>query len=567
MKKILIFVVALSLMITTTVSAGGWDFNNSSDWAVEELENSMMSGIAPMEYDNYQRNITRAEFSELVMNLFYQTTEDYPTAASDTTFVDTQDYNVLMAYQVGVIKGKGNGIFAPNDAVTRQEMAIMMKRAIDSMGITYTATDGVLTVSDKAKVSSWAVDGVDFAFEEGFMKGDGINFNPLSTTSVEQGVIIVNRVYEKYRNLLFNEPNDYTQGYTASVTSEGLQVTYNNNNKSEMVIDYSEFTPLRSGSSMQFGQIKDITTIGEDLSNIYFLDGINRLFSYSLDNGTCYQYLSSYGGALDVQQYKVVSSGEYYGFVAVETLGFGATKSVMYAYDRDGKYIGDLEMMTDLNYQIGELYTQQEEEENKFAIKVTDAINFTGEFDADEELMYFFSSANHYSFVDNGIGYLRMYPYLYDNDTYNGPIGRVGVGSNTQISYNGYGGIYEVDMQFNTEIGNGGIVFNLRNASDGNDNYTGYYVGVSPDKDVVMIGKSQWDWTNLKEVSLGYDLDTSDTVTLKVVKNGTEISVYIDGTRYISITDDTHMDDGGFGVRTWNSDVTYSNFTITPLPY
>lgn len=567
MKKVLAILVTLIFITSTTASAGGWDFSNSSDWAIEELEGAMINGIAPMEYDNYQRNITRAEFAELVMNLFYQTTGAYPTAASYSTFTDTQDNNILMAYQLGVIKGKGNGIFAPNDAVTRQEMAIMMKRAIDSMGITYTAVDGVLTVSDKAKIATWAVDGVDFAFEKGFMKGDGINFNPLATTPIEQGVIIVNRVYEEYRNVVSNEPNDFTQGYTTKVTNEGLQVTYNNSNKSEIVISYSKSTPIKSGGAMHFSQVKDIKTIDKDLSKIYFLDGMNRLFSYDIDNGTCYQYSSSYGGALNVQKYQVISTGKYYGFVAVETLGYGATKSDMYAYNRGGEYIGDLEMMTDLNYQIGEIFTQQDEEANKFTVKVTNAINFPGEINVEEDGLHFFSSANHYTYVDNGTGYLRMYPYSYDNNTYNGPIGRAGPDADTQITYNGYGGFYEVDIQFNTEKGNGGIVFNLRNASDGNDNYTGYYVGLSPETDSLVIGRSQWKWTNLKEVSLGYDLGTNDIVTLKVLKNGSDITVYVDGRQYISISDNIYMDDGGFGVRTWNSDVTYSNFTINPLPY
>ncbi|MBP1925312.1 hypothetical protein J2Z76_001171 [Sedimentibacter acidaminivorans] len=567
MKKVLVILVTLIFITSTTVSAGGWDFSNSSDWAIEELENAMINGIAPMEYDNYQRNITRAEFAELVMNLFYQTTGAYSEPASYSTFTDTEDNNILMAFKLGIIKGKGNGMFAPNDAVTRQEMAIMMKRAIDSMGITYTAADGVLTVSDKANVASWAVDGVDFAFDKGFMKGDGINFNPLDTTPIEQGVIIINRVYEEYRNKVSNEPNDYTKGYTLKVTTEGLQVTYNNNNKSEIIISNTLATPLKGGGAMYFEQFKDIKTIDLNLSKVYFLDGMNRLFTYDFKDGTCYQYTSSYGGALNVQQYKVVSSGDFYGFVAVETLGYGKTKSDMYAFDRDGKYIGNLEMMTDLNYQIGEIYTQIDEEKNKFTIDVTNAINFPGEINVEEEGMHFFSSANHYTYVEDGTGYLRMYPYSYDNNDYNGPIGRAGVGTDMQIGFNGYGGFYEVDMQFNTEKGNGGIVFNLKNASNGNDNYTGYYVGLSPENDIVMIGRSQWKWTNLKEASLGYDLGTDDTVTLKVVKNGSDITVYVDGRQYISISDNTYMDDGGFGVRTWNSDVTYSNFTINPLPY
>ncbi|WHH60962.1 S-layer homology domain-containing protein [Petroclostridium sp. X23] len=566
MRKILIVFLTMVFLTSTVVHAGGWTFANSSDWAEQELGYAMSNGITMQEYDDYQRDITRGEFAELVMNLYYQTKGTSPQPASGSTFKDTSDDNILRAYRLGIINGKGNGIFAPNAAVTRQEMAIMIKRAIDSMSVDYIAADGKLTVSDKNQVASWAVDGVDFAFENGFMKGDGFHFNPLQTTPVEQAVIIVNRVYEKYKKNVSSEPNDYSKGYTTQITSEGLLVTYNNNGQSEVVVSLTGANPQKGGGSMNFGGIKDIKTINKDLSKIYFLDSMNRMWSYDFNDETCYQYRTSHGGALNVQEYEVVSSGQYYGYVAVESLGYVSKESKRYVYDRYGTYLGELEMMTDLNYQISEIYNQEEEEADKFAIQVNNAVNFPGDLDIDEDFMYFFSNANHQSFVKDGVGYLRMYPYYYDDDAYTGPMGRAG-SKDAQVGYNGYGGIYQVDMTFNNEIGNAGIVFNLVNASDGNDNYRGYYVGISPEEDTVTFGKSEWKWTNLKEVPLGFDVEKGDTVTLQVTKNGTDIWVSVNGHQYIDMTDKTFSKDGGFGIRSWKCDVSYSNYTIKPLPY
>lgn|GEM_PF-4950831 len=54
----------------------------------------------------------------------------------------------------------------PDTYITRQEMAVMIKRAIDAVGIQYTPADGILSVLDHGKVDTWAVAGVDFNFEK-----------------------------------------------------------------------------------------------------------------------------------------------------------------------------------------------------------------------------------------------------------------------------------------------------------------------------------------------------------------------------------------------------------------
>lgn len=548
MKRILSKVIIFTLLLSNMVYAGGWSFNNSSNWAKEELENAMINGIADVEYDDYNRDITRLEFADLVMNLFYQVSGNLPVAANYSTFTDTTNTNVLMAYNVGIINGKGNGIFAPNDAITRQEMAVMMLRTVKMLGVDYNSGDGILTISDNSDVASWATAGVDFAFENDFMKGDGFNFKPLDPTPIEQAVIIMNRAFEKYDEEMEEpEANDYTQGYKIDLTTSGdLYIKYNNTGNKVLIAQ----TIVKADYSKN------------DKSKLYYLTkSMGYIKKTDLDDGS----ITFLSGVYYAKDFVVVEGGKYDGYIIYKEVTNGTTTYKV--LDDDETYVGDVDSLRDPNYQIGEMYTSIYEEENKFTIEVTDSVTHpdtVNNFDEDD--FYFYSNARHYDFIDDGVGYLRMYPSAYDNNAYCGPMARLG-SSNFMIAHNGYGALYEVDITFNNNSGNAGIVFNVTKAGNGNDNYVGYYVGISPDKDCVQIGKAAGNWTNLKEVSLGYDISEGDTVTLYVQKNGSKISVFLDGKMYIDISDSTYSSDGGFGIRTWKSDASYSNYTVKPLPY
>lgn len=200
MKKIVCILLVWTSIIGSLAFAGGWDLSTASDWAKPELESAFINGIVQSGYEDYQESISRAQFAELIMNMYKIIMEEYPEQAPYDTFTDTEDPYVFMANAVGIINGKGGTIFAPHDPISRQEMAVMMVRALDSMAIRYSKGDGQLTIADKEDVAPWAVAGVDFAFENEFITGDGQNFSPLNNTPIEQAVIIVNRVFEKYKD-------------------------------------------------------------------------------------------------------------------------------------------------------------------------------------------------------------------------------------------------------------------------------------------------------------------------------------------------------------------------------
>lgn len=196
-------------------------FINVSNWAKTELRRAVNNGLYNKQglYNNCKRNITREEFATIAVNAYKSITGTRPEPASIDTFVDTEDANILIAYELGIISGKGKdtntgkNIFAPKLPITRQEMAIIMQNTVKALGIDYdTGVNETLQFKDVNNIANWAKNAAKYASKNGFIQGDGVNFQPLNNTPVEQAVIIANRFFEKYENDYpkSNEENKYS---------------------------------------------------------------------------------------------------------------------------------------------------------------------------------------------------------------------------------------------------------------------------------------------------------------------------------------------------------------------
>ncbi len=115
-----------------------------------------------------------------------------------TTFTDTSNSEVIHANMLGIVNGKSDTIFSPNDLITRQELAIMSKNMIDlfeDIPLTKTTAD----FTDSKNISSWALNQVIFAQQEGILKGDNLGqILPLDNLSCEEAIIVVLRIFDKF---------------------------------------------------------------------------------------------------------------------------------------------------------------------------------------------------------------------------------------------------------------------------------------------------------------------------------------------------------------------------------
>lgn len=182
-----------------------------SGWAADEIQEAVALGLVPEHLQSrYAANITRYDFSTLIMNFLEQKTgktvdvllSESGKKLNADAFTDTKDPTILAANAFGIVTGKGEGRFDPDGHITRQEAAVMLKRAADALGID--TTGRAASFADHASIASWAVDAVQFVASASdkqtgskIMGGvGGGRFDPKGPYTRQQAYITVKRLFQ-----------------------------------------------------------------------------------------------------------------------------------------------------------------------------------------------------------------------------------------------------------------------------------------------------------------------------------------------------------------------------------
>lgn len=174
-------------------------------WAkndISELANRLI--IGPRSSANSQfdpdKNITRAEFAEFIAKGLglpgdESSARRFPDVSSGTTAA-----YIGAAAKAGIINGNADGTFKPNSNITREQMALMMVRAMEYAGYD-TSMNGASTATlskfkDAAKIQS--KDTVAKAVKEGIIQGVTTNtFQPQGNATRAQAAVMLKRVLDK----------------------------------------------------------------------------------------------------------------------------------------------------------------------------------------------------------------------------------------------------------------------------------------------------------------------------------------------------------------------------------
>ena len=184
---------------------------SGSEWANEELEKADAMGLIPdcLEGADLTADITRAEFAAVAVKVYEALSGTAALPAVTNPFTDTNDVEVLKAYNVGITNGTGDGtVYEPNTLLNREQMSTMLTRVFKRVtmpGWTL-ATDGQFSLTytmpapfaDDADISGWARDSVYFMAANGIVGGVGNNkFAPKNVTTEEQATGYANATREK----------------------------------------------------------------------------------------------------------------------------------------------------------------------------------------------------------------------------------------------------------------------------------------------------------------------------------------------------------------------------------
>jgi len=218
MRKILFLLIAcltagnISIYILGAPAGGNYD---GSDWAKKEISQAVEKGLVPDELQyNYKNNITRAEFCKLCVSVMKAWNSDINPTSNKISFSDTNDEDVLICADMGIVNGVGNNNFAPNNPIKRQEAARMLYNTlfvgtsvIQERHIPDKLAECCIPHSfdDGALIQSWARDEISHMYRFGVMLGvDNNNYNPDGYYSREQAICTFLRLYNCKDNISLN---------------------------------------------------------------------------------------------------------------------------------------------------------------------------------------------------------------------------------------------------------------------------------------------------------------------------------------------------------------------------
>jgi hypothetical protein len=141
------------------------------------------------------------------------------------------------AAENGIVGGIGGGKFAPDQPITREQMAVILKNFIDKVEIELTAYPDKSSFTDSGKISSWAVDAVNYIKALGIITGlPNGSFNPQGMATRAEVAAIFSRFVRMmdYLDITSFQPATDTDTDAAADTDNTEPVNDENDENTEM---------------------------------------------------------------------------------------------------------------------------------------------------------------------------------------------------------------------------------------------------------------------------------------------------------------------------------------------
>lgn len=176
---------------------------NAGDWFYRDVlfsyEKGLMSGMDAAAFAPYA-NTTRAQIAVI----FYRM-EGSPAVEGENSFTDVVRGSgtawfydaVTWAQQNGIMGGYSNSSFAPNDPITREQLAAIFYRYAQYKG--YDTTQGGMAIrefDDYESISDYAMSAMAWAVNTGLVKGDSNLLYPNGTATRAEIAAMLHRFVE-----------------------------------------------------------------------------------------------------------------------------------------------------------------------------------------------------------------------------------------------------------------------------------------------------------------------------------------------------------------------------------
>lgn len=196
-----------------------------SDWAQNEIRSAAAKKLLPFDLaNNYTAPITRREFCQLAIGLLandvypsgdslgarerarYTLIDAVQNAETDPDYSDCTDLDVKALSAAGILRGVGNGKFAPERAITREEAATILYRLANYRKCVLKIPEEAVRFSDTDSAHEWAIDAISVMARSGILQGvSDSEFSPKGYYTKEQAIATVLRLSDYPAHLIDEE--------------------------------------------------------------------------------------------------------------------------------------------------------------------------------------------------------------------------------------------------------------------------------------------------------------------------------------------------------------------------
>lgn len=176
------------------------NFSDSDGWGSVYIENLYNRGIINGKAEGIfapEDSITREEFVKLITELFDFSDERYYVNFSDVNREEWYYKYVAVAYKHGIINGVGNNRFGVGENITRQDICKIIHRVIELKNLSLNPEKSNAVFHDAALIADYAEESVDLMYRLGIVSGDGNGyFRPENNATRQEAAKIIHGILE-----------------------------------------------------------------------------------------------------------------------------------------------------------------------------------------------------------------------------------------------------------------------------------------------------------------------------------------------------------------------------------
>ncbi len=184
------------------------DVTAEYSWASENIHDLRKFGLVRGDDNGNFRpgdGISREEFLTILLNVF---AVERKTGLS-TTFKDVNKNEwyydtVATACEMGIVNGYSNTEFGIGDTISRADMAVMICRAMEILGMDLDPTEEAFVFGDFADIPDYAYQAVSKLQQAGVLNGDTFGlYNPLNNVTRAESAVALWAVFDRAKDFVY----------------------------------------------------------------------------------------------------------------------------------------------------------------------------------------------------------------------------------------------------------------------------------------------------------------------------------------------------------------------------